>query len=93
MDKTMNRLQNAAVNNALLEINDWQCSGDVDYLESAVAYLHNNLASNHLITYKNETHSIYAWARKLGINPKTLGERIRRGWSVERALTQAVEGR
>ena len=42
---------------------------------------------------ENETHSIYAWARKLGINPKTLGERIRRGWSVERALTQAVEGR
>lgn len=39
MDKTMNRLKNAAVNNALLEINDWQCSGDVDYLESAVAYL------------------------------------------------------
>ena len=39
MDKTMNRLQNAAVNNSLLEINDWQCSGDVDYLESAVAYL------------------------------------------------------
>lgn len=39
MDKTINRLQNVSVNNALLEINDWQCSGDVDYLESAVAYL------------------------------------------------------
>ena len=39
MDKTMNRLQNVSVNNALLEINDWQGSGDVDCLESAVAYL------------------------------------------------------
>lgn len=39
MKKALNDSQNRNVNNALLEINDWQCSGDVDYLESAVAYL------------------------------------------------------
>ena len=39
MDKTMNRLQNVSVNNALLEINDWQCSGDDDYLHKAAACL------------------------------------------------------
>lgn len=27
------------VNRAQLAINDWQCSGDMDYLEKAVAYL------------------------------------------------------
>ena len=39
MKKSLNESQNTNVNNALLEINDWQCSGDVDCLESAVAYL------------------------------------------------------
>lgn len=39
MEKALNDSQNTNVNNALLAINDWQCSGDVDYLESAVAYL------------------------------------------------------
>ena len=39
MKKSLNDSQNTNVNNALLEINDWQCSGDVDCLESAVAYL------------------------------------------------------
>lgn len=85
--------------------NGWRSGLTIDRIDSNKGYSpdncrwvdyviqNNNLASNHLITYKNETHSIYAWARKLGINPKTLGERIRRGWSVERALTQAVEGR
>ena len=47
----------------------------------------NNLRSNHNITYNNETHSIYDWAERLQINPKTLSERIRRGWSIERAFT------
>lgn len=39
MEKALNDSQNTNVNNALFAINDWQCSGDVDYLESAVAYL------------------------------------------------------
>lgn len=39
MKKSLNDSQNTNVNNALLAINDWQCSGDVDYLESAVVYL------------------------------------------------------
>lgn len=39
MEKALNDSQNTNVNNALLAINDWQCSGDVDYLVSAVAYL------------------------------------------------------
>lgn len=31
------------VNRAQLAINDWQCSGDVDYLEKAAAYLREAL--------------------------------------------------
>lgn len=53
----------------------------------------NNLSSNHLITYQNKTQSIYAWARELRMNPKTLSERIRRGWPIQRALTEAVQRR
>lgn len=47
----------------------------------------NNLKSNHTLTYKGKTLSIYAWAREVGLKENTLSERIRRGWSVERALT------
>lgn len=50
----------------------------------------NHLSSNHFITYNGETLSVYAWARKLGMKQNTFAERIRRGWSVERAITQAV---
>ena len=50
----------------------------------------NNLRSNHNITYQGETRSVSAWARTLGLNQKTLSERLRRGWSVERAFTEGV---
>jgi hypothetical protein len=45
-----------------------------------------------LITYKGRTHNIVLWARKLGINSKTLWNRLHRyGWSLERALTEPVQ--
>lgn len=50
----------------------------------------NNLSSNHLITYKGETHSVYDWAERLGMKHNTFGERIRRGWSIERAIETPV---
>ena len=45
-----------------------------------------NSTQNHLLTYKGQTKCIYEWAEYLGISKKMLSERIRRGWSVERAL-------
>lgn len=51
----------------------------------------NNLSNNHLITYNGETHSVYDWASRLNMKQNTLAERIRRGWSVERALTYPVK--
>lgn len=43
-----------------------------------------------IITFNGETHKLSDWARKLGINQSTLLYRLRRGWSVERALTEGV---
>ena len=50
----------------------------------------NNLRSNHNVTYNGRTQSVYAWAKELGINKKTLSERIRRGWPIERAFNEGV---
>ena len=42
------------------------------------------------ITYKGETKSLLSWAKELGMNPKTLRNRFKRGWSVERALSTPI---
>lgn len=47
----------------------------------------NNMSGNHLITYGDETMTLTQWGRRVGLLPKTLAERIRVGWSVEKALT------
>lgn len=52
----------------------------------------NNKTNNHLITYNNKTMTLSMWAKQLGINYKTLSNRIvMRGWSVEKAFTQPVD--
>lgn len=45
-----------------------------------------NTTQNHMLTYNGQTKCIYEWAEYLGISKKMLSERIRRGWSIERAL-------
>jgi len=40
-----------------------------------------------LLSHKGETLCMKEWAEKLSIPYPTLQDRIRRGWSVERALT------
>ena len=47
----------------------------------------NNRRCNVILTYKGKSGTIAQWARGVGLNPDTLGQRIKRGWSVERALT------
>lgn len=46
----------------------------------------SNLRTNRRLTYNSETHSLAEWSRRSGIHPATIGARLRRGWSVERAL-------
>lgn len=50
----------------------------------------NNRQSNHLITYEGKTQTIAQWAEELNIKQNTLLYRIRRGWSIEEALTKEV---
>ena len=46
----------------------------------------NNTRRNFYITYNNETHTLAEWAEIKNINSKTLWQRFKRNWSVERAF-------
>lgn len=46
----------------------------------------NNTRKNVVIKYNGEEKTISQWADELGINRNTLSNRIKRGWSVERAF-------
>jgi hypothetical protein len=48
--------------------------------------------SPHYITHDGKTLQLVEWSRLLGIPRITLQHRIRRGWPVERALTEPVNG-
>lgn len=50
-----------------------------------------NKRSNLMLEYRGETKTAVEWSEILGIPRKTLYERIRRGWSVEDALTKPVQ--
>jgi hypothetical protein len=47
----------------------------------------DNTRRNRHITWQGRTQTIKGWAAELDLEPKRISERIRRGWSVERALT------
>lgn len=47
----------------------------------------NHTSYNHLYTYKGETLTIIQWAERTGIHPNMLYKRLRRGWSIEKAIT------
>lgn len=40
------------------------------------------------VKFRGETKGAREWAQIVGINQKTIEERLRRGWSPERALTE-----
>ena len=50
----------------------------------------NNSRNCHFIKYKGEIRSIKAWADFLGINDRTLRNRIRRGWKTFDAFNRQV---
>ena len=47
----------------------------------------NNTSQNHILEHSGKRMNITQWSEETGINKKTIYERIRRGWSAERALT------
>ena len=46
----------------------------------------NNRCSNKIYTWNGETHNVTEWAHILGINTKTLFNRLYKGWSFEKAI-------
>lgn len=48
----------------------------------------SNKRNNHLITYNGETHTAKQWSEIKGIKRTTLEERLKRGWSVQKTLTE-----
>jgi len=49
-----------------------------------------NKGETHLITWRLRTMCLTDWAKEMGCHYMTLQTRLRRGWSVEKALTQPV---
>ena len=52
-----------------------------------------NTRSNHVLTHEGCSLPLVAWAEKLGIKEVTLSQRLFKGWTVQRALTTAVQPR
>ena len=46
-----------------------------------------NTRQNHYISFNNKTLTLHEWSLLTGIKETTILNRIRRGWSIERALT------
>ena len=76
------RLQHLARNDsALLKENCVWAPGKVQ---------NRNRRSNRQLALNGRTQPLAAWAEELGIPYFTIHARLRRGWSVERALSEAV---
>lgn len=52
---------------------------------------HRNTTANKYYTYKNETHCIGEWAELYNIKRGTLWDRLKKGWSIEKALTTPIK--
>lgn len=46
----------------------------------------NNTRVNHLLTYKGETHTLADWGRITGINDNLIGQRLRKGFPLEKVF-------
>lgn len=51
----------------------------------------NNRSTNRFLEYNGERHTISEWGELLGIDSETLSSRLRRGWSVEKTLTEEIK--
>lgn len=53
----------------------------------------NNRTNNVYYTFKNETKTSKQWCDEYGISQTTLNDRLKRGWTLEQALTISTVGR
>lgn len=49
-----------------------------------------NRASSRFVSFGGETHTISEWSRKLNVGFALISDRLNRGWSAEKALTEPV---
>lgn len=47
----------------------------------------NNRRDNRLLTFAGTVKTLTAWAESLGVHPMVIHSRLKRGWTLERALT------
>ena len=52
---------------------------------------HNNRSDNCMLTYKGKTQSMMDWVRETGLPKSTIQKRLKRGWSVEKSLSEPVQ--
>lgn len=50
----------------------------------------NNRRSNYWITFNGETKTLEQWSREVKLHSSSISRRIKRGWSVERAMTEPM---
>lgn len=50
----------------------------------------NNRRNNHLITYNGISHTLSEWSEIIGIKQSTIRARLKRGWSIQRALLTKI---
>ena len=53
----------------------------------------NNRMNNIILTFDGESHTATEWAEIKGLNPGTVRERLRRGWTPEEALLPRMRSR
>jgi group I intron endonuclease len=53
----------------------------------AIGILPSRTRNQKLIEFGGKTQSMSAWAKEIGITPSALTQRIKKGWSIEKALT------
>lgn len=52
----------------------------------------NNRGNNNILVYKDKEHTLAEWSEITGVPYDTLWARIKKGWSVEKSLTQPSRG-
>jgi hypothetical protein len=61
---------------------------DVDYTPKNCRWeSHSSDVTNGTIRFRGETRSVEEWAERLNIDARSLRMRLRRGWTMEQALT------
>jgi hypothetical protein len=53
-------------------------------------FQNNHTKKNHYITHNGETKTAAEWAKQYGIHRSVLNNRIRRGWTFEKAVAEKV---